>query len=904
MIRFYDRALLKDTDMDIIMLSEQVVLDETIWNEGRGYFKSNLCCHDAEELQLLPVVNKDNDIICYAYQDGEANRELRMLRELTEALESNKRILQFREIFPDIHKVIVCGCNELAWYFVKYLENQHIDVEVRGKYWDHFGYGKQYDIDMDGADQLVIYAETCRQKTGDLYQTVIRSVSSEFECIDSIYEANVLAENIKDTVGNFTEVIERLKGKDIVILGTDTGAQDTYDLLYEQGIDISGFADWTAEREGEGRQRLLGKDVLSIQDAVIYGSDKRVFINSVDSGSALGTKDVEFFDYYGYKRNEQFIFLRDYVEVPCRNLVYVLKDKKVRLVGDERLCILLSDYLEEIENGNIDVALMQSEPIKEDEILCLVYPWYGAVRREDNPKLWDCQEGVLEKNLSYTTYFSNAQAFVLIDAYRNRGREKYSLRPFCPKGILLGRIPVTSGNVFFRGLLDGHPNILKWDYTALEDNLFLYCIRLSNEKSEDILSVFKEMYEEEFQAWQGADFTDWNKFEASVKRLLAHKERFTSQELFVIFFIAYTEMVRKEEIKDIGNMVIYWEPHNFPREDFHFLAEWLKSEKINGNTIFMHRDNMVRAASCYKTYKSNPTSIKFMREMSVEYILEMKESVCSSWEELHVRFEDIKLHPKEELLKVCNKIGIPWSDTMLKTTQNGESWEFWGSLDFDLKPVFNRYEETLSEFDRFRISLLSSPYQNKYGYTYEDCLQFSRNELMEMFLRPFRFQQKLHFGQIREERVYYLQVYDVIRWQLWNVRKHTIRKDITPQFGKVQIGEASAKDRIENLKQFIAEQKDLILYGIGNDCEVLWENLNELERSKCLFCDMRAEREDITFHGKKVAAPDTLCKEYEAYKILVTPSAYYKSIQYQLEEMGVCPDRIICNTYSLWGEKR
>ena len=59
-----------------------------------------------------------------------------MLREL----DRNEEAVSFRDVFPEIQNVIVCGCNELAYYFVQYLEKQQVNVSVLGKYWNLFGY--------------------------------------------------------------------------------------------------------------------------------------------------------------------------------------------------------------------------------------------------------------------------------------------------------------------------------------------------------------------------------------------------------------------------------------------------------------------------------------------------------------------------------------------------------------------------------------------------------------------------------------------------------------------------------------------------------------------------------------------------------------------------------------------
>ena len=68
------------------------------------------------------------------------------------------------------------------------------------------------------------------------------------------------------------------------------------------------------------------------------------------------------------------------------------------------------------------------------------------------------------------------------------------------------------------------------------------------------------------------------------------------------------------------------------------------------------------------------------------------------WSEYKMRFEDIKIRPGEILRGVCKKLDIKWSDNMLRTTDYGKPLTYRGSVDFDLKSVFNKYEEYLSNF--------------------------------------------------------------------------------------------------------------------------------------------------------------------------------------------------------------
>lgn len=74
-------------------------------------------------------------MVAYAYQDNEANRELRMLREL----QSTEGALQFQDIFPEYEEVDIYGCNELAVCFAEYLEKIKVKVSVIGEHWGYFG---------------------------------------------------------------------------------------------------------------------------------------------------------------------------------------------------------------------------------------------------------------------------------------------------------------------------------------------------------------------------------------------------------------------------------------------------------------------------------------------------------------------------------------------------------------------------------------------------------------------------------------------------------------------------------------------------------------------------------------------------------------------------------------------
>lgn len=896
----------KDERFKIVVSGQIRMSDERIWQSGKECFWHGMN-RDLSILQMFSVLDAQAGLLCYGWQDVEANRELRMLKEL----EETPNAISFQTVFPNVKEVVVCGCNELAYYFVKYLEHCNIPVSVTGRYWEYLGYQGIGEI-YDDIGRMVITAEPVSDGETDLFQKVIRSVSPYFECIDWIYEVNVLAGRIKDTEEGLGWVLEQLIGKSVVILGTDERAQDAYDLLYQHGIDIWCFL----EEKTDGRMRyipknLLGKQVCTVWEVMNSGKDV-IFISVHGEKSALGTDDVDFFDYYGYRRNRQFFLLNDYTDIAYSNLVHVLNGKKILLTGDEILCGILTEYLEIVEEGNVSVKYIELSQWNvsndNEQILFVVHPWHGVVDGEHTPELWKFRKQLRQiTDISYSEYFSRTGAYVLMDACMNRNQEKYTYGQMIPKEIVLGNIPWASGNILMRGLLDGHPDILQiiydGEYYEFSNNLFWYCICMARKQNTEA-----GMAEESSTFLPG-----FKSFAKTIEEAQILNGKRTSQDVFLAFHIAYMNRMNYVSTVDMSQMVIYWEPHNCPRTETPFLAQWLESEKVGGHVLTMRRNNLVWYGSLYKENDENRKyrAIRIMSGVDVR-------AWCLSrhWKELIMRFEDIKLHPKTELLKLCKELGIPWSDTLMHTTRHGDEWLFYDgdTVDFDPKPVFNPYEEFLSEFDRFRLSIVSAPYQKRYGYVYENCLKFSRKELQEMFLKEFRFQESLQFETDTDRIVYYLYMYDFIKNALWEARKHAVLDDVIPEFDAVEIGRTMEEEQkrkeqkknsrrqkaLEDLTEFVRKQDRLVFYGIGRDCAGLFEHLDEVDRRKILFCDQKASEEECTFQGKRVITPQNFRDNYRDYKILVTSSRFYNEIQRELESMGIKRDQIVCNTVQLW----
>lgn len=898
MIRFCKEAGLSQRDYALAAAREPLRFCASIWEEGRErcrYFPRG-----SEDRAVTPVLNERGETVCFSYQDNEANRELRMLRELRQ----RKDALQFPDVFPEYCEVLLCGCNELAAAFAEYLRELGVTVSVVGDYWEYFGWESSWEaVFTERKGRLVVYAEGLAPSAGGAEESARRSVSPEFECVDKIYEANVREGRIRDTDGGADGFFEKLRGeRELLIMGTGERAQDAYDLLMAHGIDILGFAVETAAQD-----TLLGKRILTVSDAMRQ-LRRPVFLNCDSAYGALGGEWTEFFDYRGYERNEQYFLLRDYAaDIPTSNLVHVLRGKRVLLAGDPILCDMLIRYLTEVENGQIEVRYIawgKKVPAEPGDIRCLVVPDYrtgekGTAQKRAREQRCALAEMSFE---NYSEYFVSCKPFALIDVYFNQGKEKYSIPELCPKGILLGRIPGASGNYFLRGVMDGHPDILEIPYSDFNNNLFYYCVRLANVDPGEVLNRFWEIYGEESDE-RKSQFKDLEGFESSMRRYLKRKEAFTAQELFVMFHLACVEMVKGDSVQDIDRQIIYWEPHFIDRDVFPFFALWLESGRIDGQTVVLRRDNIVRTGSACKRKSEGHWGNPYANMILDDTFFDNVQVRYHHWTEFKMRFEDIKLHPRETLGKLCSRLGIAWSDSMLRTTRNGEQpLAYRGSADFDLKAVFNRYEDFLSEFDRFRVSITSGLYQKRFGYPYESCLNFSRRELQELFLKPFLFEKV--FG---ENGVNHTGDTEWFAWRLWHVRKRMLLNTVHPEFGPVELkqtGEALVKayflkhfeGGLKAAVDYARGSEKLVIYGTGCDCKGLLGLMDDGTKQRAVYCDKKAVEKPYLFEGREVVPPAELCGRYQQYRILVTSSQYGREIEKEFNERGIDPGRVFYNT--------
>lgn len=731
------RSLLYAININSAIQSEFVILNQNMWKRTREIFDKNRGRSGIDA--LVPVLNDEYHLICFAYEDDDANREIRMLRELSE----NPNALQFTDVYPEYCCVIIHGFNELAYLFAIYLKSINISVQVDGAMWQNFFCSDECDAPDYAC--MMVYAEGVVKKKQSLLENKLRSVSVEFECIDQIYELNIKNDIIKNTNRNLGELIEDLKNeKEIVILGTGIESQKAYGYLKKNGVNVFCFM-------GQESHRMFGKEILPYLE-IRKTCKFPVYIDCESKGSVWGGQ-VDYYDYIGYERNKEFILLKDYVEIPDTSLVDAVKNRKVLLIGDcylcQRLCVCLIRNGVLIE-GQLVMSLKDNElkTWHEEEhidysdqhitwliVVPIVYDRNTIWERERTTVADYCDR--MEIN-DFTDCFSNIASYICVESENITIKKSLN-----PKKIILGSIINHSGNVFFREVLDNHPSILMIGrYRELNNNLLWICISLSTIEANDILTSFWRIFKDI------AIETIYNeeRFNEKMSQLLKIGERFTAHELFVMFHIAYAYMFKVDVVDiNIQDMVIYWEPHYMPREILEDCAKWLgggKQKNISCDIVNVVRNLCVRAGSQIKDQfmrGMTPTRDVALRYYSID------QKSYDEVERVVVKFEDLKCNPKKTLLTLCKKWGISWFDSFMETTVDGRKSDYdsgeYVVSDYDLKPVYNTYEKYLSEFDRLRIVMMNAPWQERYGYPYVELTRFSRRELQEMFLKPFRFEE-------------------------------------------------------------------------------------------------------------------------------------------------------------------
>ena len=326
-----------------------------------------------------------------------------------------------------------------------------------------------------------------------------------------------------------------------------------------------------------------------------------------------------------------------------------------------------------------------------------------------------------------------------------------------------------SGSDFFNMILDSHPSLLTIGWHGLSSFTMLwkvFCkdktvkeavehLRKPNGKKElklhkvNLSNMLKYKYEERLPV-----------FLEGLSLYLNPEEKYGIHDWFKAFYLSANAAVGRKFLQRITPAVFYDEHGGMGKTEFleNFSittkeVSTMKNEVLSGFK-YKRYAGVVRSPlgkfGCGKNYiikvgersywKSPLVSLKsYARGNSYGHYLKESDSIFPN--SCHVRFEDLKLYPRETIEKLCEFLRIPWSETCLHITTNGEdSGIVDGTAGFDTRPVYNPHLEYMSTLDYYRIELLNAKNFQVYGYKlkYYDGTKYTAEDLEKLFAIPFK----------------------------------------------------------------------------------------------------------------------------------------------------------------------
>lgn len=625
---------------------------------------------------------------------------------------------------------------------------------------------------------------------------------------------------VPDHINEMLHLIDEEEKSKVILYCANYFGEKAYDYIYERGIRPICFCD---NNPLKTNTYLYNLPIFSYQ--VCKNKYKDAIYIIVGEGRTTNRKIMEQLETDGFKKEKDYFNLLDYVRnIPNTYLNHILPLQPMVIVGSAVLANMLFRVL-------VSKGILSKEQIcycnqyeedcscLEDEINCMnlkscrekyVDALYVVLDKPIADGINDGRDRIVKQLLdsgihNISTYFNDNYLFCKdYVSFLNTVRVKtvkYKETENCVNRIRIEDCESVlflydssfSGTIFVDTVLDSHPNILNLGYSHLQSNLWYYIQQVKYLTLDEIPYRLLKLYEEQvvnagFGRLEGG-VSNPGLFIKEFKKATEERDSLTEKEILIAVYIAYFYMNGRVYKSDIPP-VIYIEPHN-SEKSYHLYADWLKKEFKKVVFLKMVRNVLARIGSNFRHSISNHGKLnvnhtKNMYYMGMNSIIFEKyiEDCCT------LRFEDMKLYPEKVLQYLCERLEIPWSDSLLSTTMNGKEKQYqvkdsYSTTGYDLKAVYNQYDEYFSSFDRFRLELLFRERQKAYGYPYInlDFYKFDDEEVRKWFLYPFKFDKYLAFT-CEEERIQFYEVFYDNNMSMLNKMEHMEEFKEEFDFGK------------------------------------------------------------------------------------------------------------------------
>lgn len=342
-----------------------------------------------------------------------------------------------------------------------------------------------------------------------------------------------------------------------------------------------------------------------------------------------------------------------------------------------------------------------------------------------------------------------------------------------------------SGTQFLSEIMDWHPNLLT--IPMYHANVFpcLYEVCFEGKTVKEMLNIISCR----IQIKSGIKELDkilveWlndRAFFSILADVLQAIEKPSKLQWFQAFYLAYA-LQKKRNFTGRMKPVIYYDPH-WSSHSVRFCLDIIKDFSYF-NILMVIRDNVAQFDSAtHNFFMKKKQSVNNSATYHLHYFFNARCSLfeLKSWYKVYfsklfhrdltdefmdqhvsvIRFEDLKLWPKAALWSLCEYLNIPWDESLLKCTQNGNYSNTGG---FDPKPVYRRWKECYNDADAYRLEYLFSDVYSQYGYIpkFYDGKQYTEEQGMNLFLQFFELEKlDMNLGIYEKNRRY--------KWILWLV---------------------------------------------------------------------------------------------------------------------------------------
>ena len=328
-----------------------------------------------------------------------------------------------------------------------------------------------------------------------------------------------------------------------------------------------------------------------------------------------------------------------------------------------------------------------------------------------------------------------------------------------------------SGSCFFNMVLDGHPYLLTIGRHGLSAFSAIYKVFCEGEIVVDAIEHLKKpknTNEEKLQQENlktmlaGKSVDRLPEFFNKVTEYLEPEKKYGIDEWFKAFYLANNTILGREFLQRIAPAIFYDKHGGYEGRAMYWFGFSMKqlgdlNERcLNGfkykKFVGIVRAPFTRFGSVLNDvvgHGSNPTE-EFRRTPIGPYKWLAAPDIYGHFlsrddpnlkDSRHVRLEDLKLYPQETTRKLCEFLRIPWSETCLHTTINGEeAGVIDGTAGFDPKPIYDMHPQHLSTLDFYRVELLHAESYKVWGYKlrFYDGQKYSREDLKRLYDISFK----------------------------------------------------------------------------------------------------------------------------------------------------------------------